>query len=519
MIDSILILGLIFIIGFAAVLTSRKLKIPITSCLIIVGLLSGYFVSFEDFIEIILIGILFLVFYIGLRTDFEGFKLVSADSINIGVLQIIIMFGLSFSIAYFMGISIINSLYLGLAASLASTLTGTDLFEDHIRMDLHHGQISTGANFIQDFLGVIIISGLAMASFNEGIIAAILTTSLLILSLIFRQFISPKIQKAVKTIELRTIVGVAVFGSFAAISLITDISLIAASFAGGLAFSKGVDTEDYLDVLEPIKDFFAVILFVGIGALVSSPSSESLIIGTGLLILILFIRPLIVIATMLIDGHSARTSFKTSLNLIQISEFAVAAVLVGYTTSFISDIVLESVVLATAGSMIIASFSSKHSETIFEKLVKPFRKIENKLGYTVDSVNNISDHIIVAGFDERGEKIAKKLEEMNLNFLIIDYNRRKIQKAEDKGYKTVFGDFLDNRTWEAAQISKSNLLISTSPHKPIVDQIVKFNKPSIVLVDSKDMEKELEKHSYIEPLLESELIKHSLENKVKKLFN
>lgn len=516
MIEILTILGFIFTAGFIASIFSRSLNLPLIPFLILSGAFISSFITLEELSEILTIGLLFLIFYIGLRTDLEGFKTVSADSLSISLIQVLVVFSAGFSIFYsFFSLTIYESLYLGITSALASTLAGTDFFEENLRTDLHHGRISTGVNLIQDIIGIIIISVIGASSISQGIDIMILTLALLASGFLFRELISSSLQKIVRTQELRLLLLVSFLGISILIGTTTDVSIIASCFIGGLALSKGIETEDFLDSFESIKDFFSVIAFVSLGLLVSLPNQETLLIALTLLSLVILLRAITIFATMLLDNHSSHTAFKTTGNLLQTSEFALAAALIAFTEGLIANNILDAIILTTSISIIFVSLITKYNDALFEKIAKPIR-LTQKIDEQSQKIN-LKNHIILAGFDTRGQKVAQTLEKLGEDFVIIDYNKEKINLAEQKDYKTVFADLLNPKTWERANLNNSKLVICTSTHKPLIRHIAKLDKDSLILTESESLKKDLSYIEKAEILLESELIEKRLKSKINRL--
>jgi len=516
LIDVILLIAVIFGAGFLAAVISRTTDLPIIPFLILAGVASSFFIQFESS-ETILAGILFLVFYIGLRTDFGGFREIASDSINIAVVQVSVLSFLGFVMGQLFGFGTVDSLYLGLAAGLGSTLAGTDLFDQKMRMDLHHGKISTGANLTEDFLAVVFIGFITAQSIGGGFLPVFLTVFLLFSALVFRYLFSPRIQPLFETVELQVLLVVSAFSLSASIGYYTDISVVATCFAGGLALSGGVKTDEILDSVEHVKDFFAVITFVGLGSLVSISSVTTIYVSLGLLALVLIIRPIVVFLIALIDDNSPLTGFKISLNLSEVSEFALAAVFLAVYSGSISDTIFESVVISMAFSMVFVGFLAHRQNSVFEKIAGPIRRLEYEFleSYKQTSLQN---HVILAGYDKLGSLVAEELRRKDEEFLVIDYNRSNIEKAGYKNYNTFFADLTDNKVWEKANYDKSDLIILTTTNPLVLEQLKKLEQNSIVVVDSEEQFNDLKEYEAIKPLLKTDATSEKLSKLLKEEF-
>ncbi len=511
--DLIVLLGIVFVAGFLVLISFRRIDFPSIPSLIFSGVAVSYFIDLSNILDILILGISFLVFYIGLRTDLDGFRKVGSESLNVSLIQIAIAFTLVFSVSTYLGFDRLTSLYIALAGSLASTLAGTDIFNQNLRMDLHHGQISNASNFVQDIVAVIIISGLSVGLTVSGLNSALMTGLILFLAFIFREIFSKRFHKLVKTQELRTVSMVAVFAASIGLAEYIDISIIAAVFAGGLAFSRGSETEEFLDDLEPLKDFFSVIFFVGLGALVTTPSYTTLVIAAVIICSVLILRPLLISVVMLIDGQSARKSFKTSSNMLQVSEFALAAVIIAWSTGLVDGHLKDAVIISAAVTMAVSTFSIRHSDFIYRKFSYPFLRAERVLEYSPKNID-LDNHVVLVGFGVRGQKVAEELKQKGKEFLVIDYNTEHMERARLEDVDYLFRDFMEKGVLEDANISQADCIVVTSDHKEIIEKAVSVdNIPKLVLVDSEEEAERLQSQN-VKTLLESEVVEDGLKNRV-----
>ncbi len=80
------------------------------------------------------------------------------------------------------------------------------------------------------------------------------------------------------------------------------------------------------------------------------------------------------------------------------------------------------------------------------------------------TLENLQNHIIIAGFGYMGQILAQQLNEMRQPFIIIDYNTERIQKAESLAYTAYQGDATDEMTLEAVNIAKAKVIAIVLPH-------------------------------------------------------
>src|SRR5690606_35041555 len=101
---------------------------------------------------------------------------------------------------------------------------------------------------------------------------------------------------------------------------------IGALFAG-VTLANSPFSQEISARLKPLRDFFVILFFIVLGESMNI-SSLSSGIGPALILsaLVMLLKPVVIVATMGLLGYSKRVSFKTGINLSQISEFSIIMV-------------------------------------------------------------------------------------------------------------------------------------------------------------------------------------------------
>jgi voltage-gated potassium channel len=67
----------------------------------------------------------------------------------------------------------------------------------------------------------------------------------------------------------------------------------------------------------------------------------------------------------------------------------------------------------------------------------------------------LTDHVIVCGYGLVGEKVVEILQQHNVNFVVIDRDKAKVDFLNDKGIRTVLGDATSSKVLRAAGIERA----------------------------------------------------------------
>lgn len=472
--------------------------------LIIAYLITGIIISYtgiinannETFRLFADLGIVFLLFLIGLEINYDSLRMIGKPAIILGLGQIIFTFVGGFFIAKFLGFNSIASSYISIALTFSSTIIIVKLLSEKRDISSFYGKLSVGFLLVQDLVAILILiflTGIETGEVNQNIIIGktILTIlkGIIIFSLILylgRKFVPYIFDKVARSQELLFLISLAWLFLMVAIVKKLGLSIEIAGFLAGLSLANSSENFQISSKLKPLRDFFIMIFFIVLG----SSFSLSKIQGIGLEIIIfsLFVligNPLIVLILMGILGYKKRTSFLTGLTVAQISEFSLILVLMGQRLGHLNE---SEVGLITGVGIITITLSTYlilNSDLIFRRISKYLSVFERKK--ILEDKNFAIEYkkpIILIGAHRTGQSIALNINPKNL--LVIDFDPDIISFLRQKNIDYIFGDIADPDVFEKANMQEAKIIISTSPdfndNMTLLQEIKKLEqKPKIIL--------------------------------------
>jgi CPA2 family monovalent cation:H+ antiporter-2 len=470
-------LTILFGITSLGLALAKKFNQPVIPTYIISGIIAGLFIQQDQILNLAQIGIAFLVFVFGLKFDPERLKSVAKESQVATTLQIALIGSASYITALSLGFGSMNAVYFSLTASLSSTLVGLNLIEEDVQLDLIHGRLAESIHLLQDLIAIIAAAILINTQITSTSILTSLGYTFLIIgsALIAREYIYPwLIKQAEGTRELVLLAGLTLLIGYSLLAQYFGVSIIIGSFAAGITSARFPYKAEMIDIVDPIKDFFAIIFFASLGALLNFPSLKIALTGLVLILFTNLIKPGVTILPLLQQGYDARTSYLTGFSIDQISEFALIIAIQGYTLGHLDPAMFEAIILATTGSMIISSYTSRNENRLYEKLSSfrifeaSDRKVEKKLNLDED----LQDHVIVVGYDIQGKKLVDHMKEIDQQFVVIENNPEKVLDLQKRGENYIYGDVMHDQTWRDAKADDAQLIISTVPLKNVSEKIL-----------------------------------------------
>ena len=492
MAELINVLTMVFIASSVILFLFDRFSHPALPAYILAGIVVGNFFPSDEMVSFAQIGLSFLVFIFGVKMDPEQLKTVADDGVKTAAIQISVISAISLSISIFLGFSGFETLVFIFATALSSTLVGLDLLEEELDLKLAHGRIAESMHLSQDLVAILFLMVLGASSFTfEAVTESILYgVGVLVFALVFRKYLMDKVARLTEeSRELLMLVSLSILIGFLALTEYMPISLAIGSFAAGLAVSKYPYNMEVLETTGSLKDFFSAIFFVSLGALLTYPSYEILLLSGIMIFLTVIVKPLAVVASLVFLGQNKRTAYLTGFSIDQVSEFALIITIQTYLSGLIPESLFQAVIITATTSMIISSYTTKHGDKIYRIFSKfdHLKVFPNKVSENL-SKHSLEEHVIVVGHDTQGKRLIETLQEEGADYVVIENDPERITDLREKGENYVFGDVMEEETWEKADYSKANLIISTVPLRKVSDRILELDTDSDKILRSTNLE-------------------------------
>ncbi|MEK7451319.1 MAG: cation:proton antiporter, partial [Patescibacteria group bacterium] len=468
-------LAIVILIAAGLGIIARFFKQPVILAYIAAGIIIGYFGFFhlndkETFRIFSDLGIMFLLFLVGMEINYASLRLVGKASLLIGLGQIIFTFAIGFAIALFFGFSQLASAYIAIALTFSSTIIIVKFLSEKKDMNSLYGKISVGFLLVQDFVAILILVLLAGIEAGKGFeLSGIFLTmikgiGLFVLMLVLgRKFLPLIFDKISRSQELLFLTSLAWLFIVSAVVNKIGFSIEIGGFLAGLALANSAEHFEISSRVKPLRDFFILIFFVILGSSVVFSNFSGLtfyIIAFSFFVLIG--NPIIVLIIMGLMGYRKRTSFLTGLTVAQISEFSLILAALGLKVGHIGENVVALITAVGAVTITLSTYLIIYGDKIFTYL-SPYLKIfeRRKTTENGDFGKEFEKPIILIGSHRTGQSIAFNLPKKDL--LIIDFDPDIIGQLRKHDFSYLFGDINDSDIFERANFESARLVISTSP--------------------------------------------------------
>ncbi|MBI3115355.1 MAG: cation:proton antiporter [Candidatus Kerfeldbacteria bacterium] len=465
-----LIISIAAVLGLIATLLRQPIILAYLGAGALIGAL-GLFQGDQAIFEIFSnLGVMFLLFLIGLEINYMSLRLVGKASLLVGLGQIAFTFAGGWFLAALLGFSVLTGAYIAIALTFSSTIIVVKLLSEKKELSSLYGKISVGFLLVQDFVAILLLVLLAGIDTGAGADAATVLLTLLKGVALFafmlwlgRRIVPFVLDRIARSIELLFLMSLAWVFVVAWVVSELGFSIAIGGFLAGIALANSSEHLQIASRVKPLRDFFIVIFFVLLGSSVAAFDLSGLALPIIIFSLFVLIgNPLIVLAIMGLMGYHRRTSFMAGVTVAQISEFSLIVAALGLQVGHISE---QTVSLITAVGVITIGLSSYlilYAEHLYRWL-RPALALFEVAKPRTDSLpaSAARKRMVLFGAHRYGQSLLRQLPKRDV--LVVDFDPDVVRSLRRAGYTTMFGDLADPELFEGIDFSRTAIVISTSP--------------------------------------------------------
>lgn len=503
---------LIFLaLPFVFAMLFKKFKLPPLIGYTVGGLVFGNLVSTLPVQEAIksfaYFGILFLLFTVGLETNFSRILSLKKIIVVAGTIQLIASIVFIFLVALLFKFPLLTSFLIGIALSSSSTTIVAKIIQDRGEESSFVGEVAMGILLFQDIAFIPFLIIFTSITFGETsitkvggqIILSLVESGIIIFSLFYiGQKIIPYVFNRIarSSRELFNLFIIIFIFFVTALSLFLKIPTLIGIFIAGILLAQTMEHYHIFTEIRPMRDLMAVIFFIYIGTNIKIEgvigALPKILLFT---LLVILLKAIIILAIFLWLKFHSRTSFNLSLYLFQIDEDAFILMSTALANKIISPSEYLFVITSVLITLIITPILIKNKDGIYRGIREFTKKyvvfLENFITYRLDTNKSpidelqIKNHVIICGYGRIGSYIGRSLMMANIPYIAIDYNLYIVEKAKKQGVNIIYGDPSDIDILDYAQVEEAIILIMALPERYTQEAIVlnakKLNKDLYII--------------------------------------
>jgi len=427
------------------------------------------------------LGVVFLLFLIGLELSFERLSIMRHLVFGLGGLQVVASLAAIAAIAVAMGFDIRAALVAGAALSLSSTAIVVQLLSDSKRLGSHTGRTSFAILLMQDLavIPLLLLVPILGARTEGNVLVSVLMAlaqaalAIAVIVTVGRYLLRPLLRLVARTggADFFMAATLLIAVGTGAIASLAGISMTLGAFIAGLLLAETEYRRAIEAVIEPFKGlllgtFFLVVgLKLDLDMLFAAPA-YTLGLAAGIIVL----KGVIVygLARAFRVQHAA--ALESSLLLGPCGEFGFVIAAAALSAGLIDDAETRNIVLVVTLTMIAIPFLAK----LGQRLGTALRQDAALAAAAATPLpDDNAPRVIIAGFGRVGQLIASMLEEHRISFLAVDSDADLVARERKLGKAVYFGDASNAAFLKRCGLAEAPALAITMDNPVRADEVAK----------------------------------------------
>lgn len=473
-------------IAVCSVAVFKRIHLPPILAYLFAGILAGpqLFALFAHPQEMHLlaeIGIVFLLFSLGL--EFSLPKLVAMRSLvfGVGVGQMLLTTAVFTSIPYLFGLPISASIIIGGALALSSTAIVIKQATEMGILNNRRTQLAVSILLFQDLAVVpFLIAIPLLAQSGEVSIALALGGALLkgifVIAFLMSvgKWVLPWVFREVaktRTDELFVLTTILIALLAGGLTYYFGLSMALGAFLAGMMLGESQYKYQLEADIRPFRDILMGLFFVTVGM-----QLDINVLWSNFFTIVLGVIGLMIIKVVMVRVAASFVktnpldAWSAGIKLCQIGEFsfviAALATTYGVLTTGQSSLIVSMGVL----SMALTPWLMNNSLVLAKRIVA--NKSEDNAHNTLMVDNDLTNHVVICGFGRVGQSVARMLKMEGIAFIAIDMDPVRVHESRNAGEPVLFGDASQKDILSSANVEKAKLILVTFDQPDKAKQVI-----------------------------------------------
>lgn len=468
-----------YLIDIIILLLAAVIMVPITQSLklgsvpgfLLAGILVGPAIlgvvnNVEDISHLSEIGVILLLFIIGVELRPTRLWLMRRLVFGLGTLQVVITgFAISLVAYYLFKVSLAESILIGPALALSSTAFVLQLLLERQSLATHYGRTSVAILLLQDLAVIPLITLvplLASPHMNVGMdIGIALFQAVVILAIVIvsgRYCLQPILHRIAMTgnSDIFTAFSILLVIGMALLTEEIGLSMGLGAFIAGLLISDSSYRHQMKAEIQPFRGLLLGLFFMSMGMSINLKLFyEMPLTLIGITALLILIKILVLVPIAYFFEIRKRNQFAVALILAQGGEFALVLFAMAHESGLMGHATFEYLLLVILLSMLATPLLAGLADRLVNqaKREQPHAKTPKPDGEGVA--------IIIAGYGRVGRRIGEILKLSGKKFVAIDLNPAVVQVESQKGIPIFFGDVRNPEVLKSANVTEAKAIVVT----------------------------------------------------------
>lgn len=438
------------------------------------------------------LGVVFLLFTIGLELSFERLKLLRRLIFGLGSAQMLATTVLLSFAGVALGLSWSAATVLGAALALSSTAIVLPVMAERRRLTSTAGRTSFAVLILQDLaVAPILIAITAMAgaaggspvlSFLKAFGSGILIVGGLVLA--GRLLLRPLMQIVARSGSQELFLAACLLIAMGAglIAATAGYSMAIGAFVAGLLLAETEYRHEIEVTIGPFKGLLLGLFFMTAGAQLNLAALMQHPLAIGALVLgLLAIKAVVLFVVLRLFRISPSSHSEVALSLAPAGELGFVLIAAGVSTGMIAPATAAVVSIVVLLTMFLNPALHALGYALGRRRQLDALPAEAKAPQTPVAVSRV----IIVGFGRVGQVVAGMLHRHKVPFLAVDVVPKVIATARKSGIEAIFGDASRREFLHRIGIADARAIVATSSDPDAVERLVRVaraERPDLIIV-------------------------------------
>jgi K+:H+ antiporter len=433
------------------------------------------------------LGVVFLVFTLGLEFSLPRMLAMRREVFGLGALQVSAVLAASALIAHLLGAEWLDAVVIGGAVAMSSTAVILQQLTDRGELNRTHGRLAVSMLLFQDLAFVPLLAlasglqrGLATISPRDaaitvgaGVLAVVivLAAGRWLLRPLFHVIAHSRLR------ELFTLTALFVVLASAWISYRAGLSLALGAFLAGMMLAETEYRHQIDTVIRPFRDILLGLFFISVGMLLDVRLlAADVVMVSALLIGMLVLKTVVTALAARLFVGSTFKAVRTAVVVAIGGEFGIALLTIMLERGAGSGGGLaQPLLVAVVLSMVFSPLLLEHSRPIARfvlrergpraALPEPQRPSPSAIGP--------SEHVILCGYGRVGQNVARVLESRGFEYVALEVDPSRIRAARQAGEPVLYGDSADEEMLMTAGLERARAVVVSFSNASVALAIVR----------------------------------------------
>jgi CPA2 family monovalent cation:H+ antiporter-2 len=392
------------------------------------------------------LGVMFLLFLIGLELSFERLWSLRRQVFGIGGLQFVltaIMIAAALSVAV---PKVAVAIVLGLAFAMSSTAIVMQLLEEQGRSATPLGRVALSVLLFQDLMVAPVLFGTEVLAHGKdhialglawallqavAVVVAIAALGYFVLRPVFRFAAQTGSRELIMAITLLMVVGISVATGLA------GLSTALGAFLTGLLLSETEYRYQIEIDFAPFKGLLLGLFFVTVGMTLDLRALwENALFIVGIVVALLAAKAAVIFAASRLFGVTRAVAIEAAVLLPQAGEFGFVVIALATAAALLPPATAQIAAAVVAITMLLTPMLALAARWLGHRL----QFLDHGQHMPARSAAELEDHVVIGGFGRVGQMVGRLLAAENIPYVALDPNGELVAEQRAAGEPVYFGD-------------------------------------------------------------------------------